>query len=190
MLPLVPVDLAPKLPELKQRADRLSSGLSPSLKTWIEQQGREQAAYPHFDEARLRLAVVRRLQGQPQQHPLQTDGLVLLVLKAAADAAEQELRRGMQALRRSHEDKQAAVAVLAEFHESRSMLKPPRPERAHLRVVPPLSEQRLSELDETTEAAAQWLQVLNDRRSRVIAALFGTMKRLPMNCDAGLGGLR
>ena len=190
MLPLVPADLAPRLPELRQRADRLSSGLRPSLKSWIEQQGREQAGYPHFDEARLRLAVVRRLQGQPQQHPLQTEGLVLLVLKAAADAAEQELRRGMDALRRFHEEKQAALAALADFDASRSLLKPPPEARAHLRVVPPVSEQRLTEIDDGAEAAAHWLQVLNDRRSSVVAALFGTMKRLPMNCDAGLGGLR
>ena len=186
MLPLVPVDVAPAPPELKQRAERLAWGLHPGLKAWIERQAREEAAYPHFDERRLRQSVARRFQSQGELSPAEADSLMLLVLKAAADVAEQDLRQAMASAVEIDEERRTSLAALAEFVTSRALLKPPPPERAHLRVLPPVSHERLEQLEQAVQSSAVRLQLATDRRSKVIAALFAVMKRAPLRQQPGL----
>ena len=186
MLPLVPVDVSPALPELKQRAERLATGLHPGLRGWIERQAREEANHSFLDERRLRQAVARRFQSQTELSAPEEDSLAFLVLRAASEVIEQDVRAAMAIVVEADAAAQAAHATLKEFIETRALLKPPPPERAHLRVVPPVSQERLEELDRDAEAAAGRLQMINDRRSKVVAALFGLIKRLP----ADQSGLR
>ena len=176
MLPLVPVAVSP--PELKHRADQLSTRLQPGVRAWIERQAREEAAHPHFDERRLRQAVTRRFLSQGELPAVETDALAFLVLKAAVDFVEQEFGATVMLLRETDEQRDASRAALAEFMESRALLKPPPPERAHLRVVPPVSDERLAQLDEAAKGAGVKLQVIQDLRSRLLVSLLAVMKRI------------
>lgn len=191
MLPLVPVDAAPTLPELRQRADLFSAQLNPGPRSWIERQGREEANYPHFDEGRVRQAVTRRFQAQAEELGAGgAEALVLLVLKTAADATEHELREAMESLRYANEQKQASHEAMSLYLETRALLKEPPPERAHLRVVPPVSQERLAELDEMAESASLKLQMATHRRSKVVSALYAVMKKLPVVPEAALHRLK
>ena len=184
MPPLGSVALPPPPPQIKLRADRLTSHAHREVRSWITHQAREEVRSPMFDESRLRNVVLRRFQGQISDgRGLQADAVVFLVLKTAAYAMEQELRTAMAAVRDGVEEKQAAVAKLDAFIESRLLLKPAPPERAHLSVAPPISEQRLSELDQAVASATVRVQLLMERRTRFISTLFNMLSRVSATPD-------
>ena len=187
MLPLVPVAVSP--PELRHRADQLSMRLHPGVRAWIDRQAREEAAHPHFDERRLREAVTRRFLSQDELAPVEADALVFLILKMAADVTEQAFAGAMDLLRRTNEEREALRAALAEYLETRALLKPAPPERAHLRLVPPVSDEHLTELDETAKGAGVRLQVTADVRNRLLSALLAAMKRIDSWEQPGLSRL-
>jgi hypothetical protein len=135
--------------------------------------------------------VLRRFQRQiVDPRSRQADAVVFLVLKTAAYAMEEELRDAMAAVKVAADEKAAAAEALDEFVESRGLLKPPPPERAHLRVVPPVSEQRLEELDEATASAERRVQRLMERRTRFISTLFNMLSRVSATPDTVVQTLR
>ena len=184
MQPLAIAALPPPPPQIKLRADRLTSHAHREVRSWIAHQAKAELRSPIFEEARLRNAVMRRFQGQiVDGRGLQADAVVFLVLKTAAYAMEQELRDAMAAVKAGVDAKEAAVATLDRFFEDRLLLKDPPPERAHLRVVPPVSEQRLGELDQAVASAAVRVQLLMERRTRFISTLFNMLSRVSATPD-------
>ncbi|HEX8568456.1 MAG TPA: hypothetical protein VF699_00820, partial [Caulobacteraceae bacterium] len=119
----------------------------------------------------------------------EADAVVFLVVNAANKIMEQELRDAMDEVRASAEDRETLHARLAEFIETRSLLKPAPPERAHLRLVPPVSEEHLAEIDERTEAASLRMQLMMDRRTKFIGTLFNLMTRISTLPDTAVGAL-
>jgi hypothetical protein len=191
MQPLGTVALPPPPPQIKLRAERITHHAGREVRVWIDHQAREEVRSPVFNEALLRGAVLRRFQGQiADSKGRQADAVVFLVLKAAAYAMEEELREAMGAVKDAADEKAAAVAALDEFVESRSLLKTPPPERGHLRVVPPVSGQRLEELDDAMVSAERRVQRLMERRTRFISTLFNMLSRVSATPDTVVRTLR
>ena len=179
MTVLVTVTVPPPPPEVARRAERLTNVVHSGLRVWVEQQAREEARSRHFSEGHLRQAIGRRFQGQLQDlNGAVADALVFLVVNAAAAVMEQELRKAMEEVRLAAQDRETLRERLAEHVETRRLLKPAPPERAHLRVVPPVSDEHLAEVDVRTEAASVRMQLMMDRRTKFIGTMFTLMKRV------------
>ena len=171
-------------PDIKWRAERLSSGLQPGVRAWIDQQARGEVSSAHFDEGVLRQAVARRFSGQVQNPlGLQADALVFLVLKDAAALMERDLRRAMEELRDSTEEKLVLRQALDDYLDTRRLVRD-RPERAHLRVVPPVSEEHLAALEHRAEKASANLQTMMDRHGKFIATLYTLLSRVTATPDS------
>jgi hypothetical protein len=187
MTPVVLVGVSPPSPEIQRRAEELSSGLTPLVRAWIDQQARQAVEPPYFDEVRVRQAALVRFHGQiTNPRGAAADALVFLVLKHVAHATQRELREVVAAVVGGNEARHAAQEALDDYNLTRPLLREPPPERAHLRVVPPVSEERLAEIDAAVEAATLQLQPVMDRHSRLIAALFHMMMRISSVENTGL----
>lgn len=180
MPPLVPAVVSPSPPELKQRADRLSYGLHPGVLAWIEREARAEIGHTRIDEFRLRQTVARRFNSQVGElSAAETDAMVFLVLKTAAGLTENLFRDTLKLIWALNEDRRTLREALAFYVETRPMLKTPPPERSHLRVVAPVADDHLQELDSAAEAASLRLQSLTEQRNRVLSALYGLVKKAP-----------
>ena len=184
MLPLVPAPASSAPPQLQGRANELTRGTPPAILAWIEQQAREEVEQGRVDPFRARERVTRRFCSR--EAPItsaESDALLFLMLMAVARLTETLFRDTLRRICRINAESQALRQELAFYVETRPMLKAPPPERAHLRVVPPVSDEHLQALDEEAAAATGSLPTLSEQRNRLIAFLYGLGARPTPGAD-------
>jgi hypothetical protein len=207
-----PIGQPASLPYEQLRSQRMAT-LSPSLREWVQVQGRKNLQAPAGADA-IGAAARERLAGQ-QFADADIETLVQLVMMETAKDADEELRDAMaqmqaanrqkQAMRdsvqRSREAQREMKGALRDSYDQRTQLAPVAPAKVTVVAPPPAAPSTALAQAETAPEATDSLgdlssdkqlrlQMLQDRRAEAMEMLANIMKKQSETSSTIIGNLK
>lgn len=166
-------------PEAVRLHGALMPKVQPAVRSWIDQEAKRLVmAGPKTapDEAAVRAHVRTRFAGQPLGE-MDIEALVVLVMMEAAAAEEQAIRDQLEQMKKTNAERERLRALQAESRNKQEAVK------AELKA-------KLDSMNEQSQMNQIRLQMMMDRRSKLMSTLSNIMKKISSTQDTLVQNLK